>query len=177
LHNNCPKIGVHLSLFIVIQQICIGKYNSLSYALRKELKIMKSPTLHRNIFQRILGICATKQPSDEDCWKFENGKIIVDLARAPELTIQNGAIRLEKKNLPERVLVIHGDDGEYYAFQNRCTHMHRRLDSVPAAQQVQCCSLGKSTFDYKGKKISGSATKDIDTYTINVEDGKLLITL
>lgn len=138
---------------------------------------MKNPTLHRNIFQRILGICATKQPSDEDCWKFENGKIIVDLARAPELAGRNGAIRLEKKNLPERVLVIHGDDGEYYAFQNRCTHMHRRLDPVPAAQQVQCCSLGKSTFDYKGKKISGSATKDIDTYKIMAEDGKLLITL
>lgn len=138
---------------------------------------MQNATLHRNIFQRILGICATKQPSDEDCWMFENGKIIVDLARAPELGRRNGAIRLEKKNLPERVLVIQGDDGEYYAFKNRCTHGKRRLDPMPAIQQVQCCSIGKSTFDYGGKKISGPAKEDIDTYIMTVEDGKLLIAL
>ncbi|MBW1910262.1 MAG: Rieske 2Fe-2S domain-containing protein [Deltaproteobacteria bacterium] len=125
---------------------------------------MQNATLHRNIFQRILGICATKQPSDEDCWTFENGKIIVDLARAPELGRRNGAIRLEKKNLPERVLVIQGDDGKYYAFKNRCTHGKRRLDPMPGIQQVQCCSIGKSTFDYGGKKISGSAKEDIDIY-------------
>lgn len=138
---------------------------------------MQNATLHRNIFQRILGICATKQPSDEDCWTFENGKIIVDLAHAPELGRRNGAIRLEKKNLPERVLVIQGDDGEYYAFKNRCTHGKRRLDPMPAIQQVQCCSIGKSTFDYGGKKISGPAKEDIDTYIMTVEDGKLLIAL
>jgi nitrite reductase/ring-hydroxylating ferredoxin subunit len=138
---------------------------------------MQNATLYRNIFQRILGICATKQPSDEDCWTFENGKIIVDLARAPELGRRNGAIRLEKKNLPERVLVIQGDDGEYYAFKNRCTHGKRRLDPMPAIQQVQCCSIGKSTFDYGGKKISGPAKEDIDTYIMTVEDGKLLIAL
>ena len=138
---------------------------------------MQNATLHRNIFQRILGICATKQPSDEDCWTFENGKIIVDLARAPELGRLNGAIRLEKKNLPERVLVIQGDDGEYYAFKNRCTHGKRLLDPMPAIQQVQCCSIGKSTFDYGGKKISGPAKGDIDTYIMTVEDGKLLIAL
>lgn len=138
---------------------------------------MQNATLHRNIFQRILGICATKQPSDEDCWTFENGKIIVDLARAPELGRRNGAIRLEKKNLPERVLVIQGDDGEYYAFKNRCTHGKRRLDPMPAIQQVQCCSIGKSTFDYGGKKISGPAKEDIDIYMMTVEDGKLLIAL
>jgi len=138
---------------------------------------MQNATLHRNIFQRILGICATKQPSDEDCWTFENGKIIVDLARAPELGRRNGAIRLEKKNLPERVLVIQGDDGKYYAFKNRCTHGKRRLDPMPGIQQIQCCSIGKSTFDYGGKKISGSAKEDIDIYMMTVEDGKLLIAL
>lgn len=138
---------------------------------------MQNATLHRNIFQRILGICATKQPSDEDCWTFENGKIIVDLVRAPELGRRNGAIRLEKKNLPERVLVIQGDDGEYHAFKNRCTHGKRRLDPMPGIQQVQCCSIGKSTFDYGGKKISGSAKEDIDIYMMTVEDGKLLIAL
>ncbi len=109
---------------------------------------MQNATLKRNIFQRIFGICATRQPLDEECWIVENGKIIVDLARAPELAGRNGALRLEKKNLRERVLVIQGEDGGYHAFRNRCTHMGRRLDPVPGVQQVQCCSISKSTFDY-----------------------------
>lgn len=138
---------------------------------------MQNKTLHRNIFQRIFGICATKQPSDEGCWTFENGKFIVDLARATELTKQNGAIRLEKKNLTEKVLVIRRDDGKYFAFRNCCTHGGRRLDPVPTKQQVQCCSMGKSTFDYGGKKVSGPAKGDLDTYTVTIENSKLSITL
>ena len=138
---------------------------------------MGEKKLHRNIFQRIFGICATQQPSDEGCWTFDNGKIVVDLARAPELAEKNEAIRLEKKNLPERVLVIHGNDGEYHAFRNSCTHGKRRLDPIPETQQVQCCSIGKSVFDYNGKLMSGSAKDDIAIYDIVVEDGKLVITV
>ena len=138
---------------------------------------MQTATLHRNIFQRVLGMCATKKPSDEGCWTFNDGKIIVDLARAPELAEPNGAMRLEAKALPARVLVIQGDDGQYRAFQNRCTHGKRRLDPMPGTQQVQCCSVGRSIFDYEGKYISGSAKSDIETYPVEVDDGKLVITV
>jgi len=137
---------------------------------------MQTATLHRNIIQRLFGICATRQPSDESCWIFEDKKVIVDLARAPELGSPNGAIRLEKKKgLPERVIVIHGNDGTYHAFSNRCSHAGRRLDPVPGAQQVQCCSIGKSTFDYGGNRLSGSAKKSVGTYAVTVEDGRLVI--
>jgi nitrite reductase/ring-hydroxylating ferredoxin subunit len=143
----------------------------------QEVEIMQNTTLHRNIFQRILGICATKKPSNEGCWTFDEGKIVVDLARAPELSNINGAIRLEAKKLPERVLIIKGEDDRYYAFQNRCTHARRRLDPMPGMQQVQCCSIGKSIYDYNGKIISGLAKDDIRTYPVIVENGKLMITL
>ena len=138
---------------------------------------MEDKKMHRNIFQRIFGICATQQPSDEGCWTFDNDKIVVDLARAPELIEKNEAIRLEKKNLPERVLVVHGNDGEYHALRNSCTHGKRRLDPIPGTQQVQCCSVGKSVFDYSGKLISGSAKEDIVIYKVEVEDGKLVIAI
>lgn len=138
---------------------------------------MQNKNYRRNIFQRIFGICATKQPLDEGCWTIENGKIILDLARAPELAGRNGAIRLEGKALSARVLVIKGDDDEYRAFRNRCPHGGRRLDIVPGAGQVQCCSIGKSTFNYGGNRISGAAKGDLATYMVTVEDGKLLIAL
>lgn len=142
-----------------------------------ENEITEVKTLHRNIFQRIFGICVTKPPANEDCWTFDNGKIIVNLSRAPELSEKNGAIRLEKKDLPERVLVIHGEDGDYHAFKNSCTHGKRRLDPIPETQQVQCCSVGKAVFDYNGKLVSGSAKEDIIIYEITNDDGKLVITI
>lgn len=144
---------------------------------KKEIRTMPTTVLRRNIFQRLFGICATRPPSDEGCWTFENEMIIVDLARTPELARPNVGIRLEKRGFPERVLVIQGDDGRYYAFRNRCTHGKRRLDPVPGARQVQCCSVGKSTFDYAGRKLSGPAKEALHTYPVTVEDGKLLITL
>ncbi len=139
---------------------------------------MQTPSLHRNIIQRLFGICATKQPSDDGCWAFKDRKVIVDLARAPELGSPNGAIRLEKKKgLSERVIMIHGNDRTVHAFSSRCSHAGRRLDPVPGAQQVQCCSIGKSTSDYEGKRLSGSAKGPVDTHTVTLEDGKLTIEL
>ena len=138
---------------------------------------METPILQRNIFQRILGICVTKPPSDEGCWTFANEKVTVDLARAPELAEKGGAIRLEKKGLPERLLVMHGDDDNYHAFRNKCAHAGRRMDPVPGSQYVQCCSVGKSTFEYDGKRVSGSAKKNIQPRPVNVEGNKLVIAL
>ena len=138
---------------------------------------MQDKTQKRNILQRILGICATNMPLDEGCWTFENGKIVVDLNRVPELAGASGAIRLEEKDLTERILVFQGEDGQYYAFQNSCPHIKRRLDPLPGKNQVQCCSLGQSTFDYAGKLVSGSAQGDVQTYAVSVESNRLLITL
>ena len=136
---------------------------------------METKTLHRNIIQRLFGICATKKPLDAGCWAFENGKLVVDLDRAPELKDPGGAIRIEDKTLPERVVIVHGIDGGYFAFKNRCTHAGRRLDPVPGTQHVQCCSIGKSTFDYDGKRLSGTAEKPVTTYAVDVEDKKLIV--
>jgi len=138
---------------------------------------VETKTLKRNIFQRLFGICATNPPSDEGCWTFEDGKIIVDLERAPELAEAYGAIRLEEKGLPARVLVFKGGDGQYYTFQNSCTHGNRRLDPIPGTNQVQCCSVGQSIFDYSGKIISGSAERDVKTYPTSIEENKLVISL
>jgi len=138
---------------------------------------MQEKTLHRNFFQRLLGLCATKLPVNNNCWKFEDGKIFVSLNDAPELSEEGGALRLEGKNVPLRVIVVRGDNEKYRAIKNHCSHGKRRLDPIPGTQQVQCCSVGKSIFDYDGKLVSGSAKENIDSYNVLVEDGKLVITL
>ena len=128
-----------------------------------------------NFFKRLLGKCITQPPSDPGCWKFEEGKVMIELQRAPELSQKNGALRLEDNNLPVKLLLIYGDDGNYYALLNKCAHAGRRLDPVPRGGTVQCCSVGKSTFDYEGKVLAGSAKEGIKTFPVVLENGKLIV--
>jgi nitrite reductase/ring-hydroxylating ferredoxin subunit len=51
------------------------------------------------------------------------------------------------------LLVFHGDDGQYHAIENRCTHMGRRIDMMPGSHTIECCSVSKSTFTYDGRPV------------------------
>ncbi|MBW1902110.1 MAG: Rieske 2Fe-2S domain-containing protein [Deltaproteobacteria bacterium] len=138
---------------------------------------MEVKFIKRNIFQRLLGLPTTRPPSDEKCWTYRNGTVTIDLARAPELSKIGGAIRLEKKNLPERILVIRTDDGRFHAFLNKCKHMGRRLDPVPDTETIQCCSVNKTTYDFKGEVLFGPAKKSVQPYPVTVTDKTLEIKL
>jgi nitrite reductase/ring-hydroxylating ferredoxin subunit len=138
---------------------------------------MEVVTLKRTILQRLFGISATKIPADPGCWTAAAGKLVINLARAPELGKPGGAIRLEGKNMGQRILVVHGEDGNYYAFGNRCRHMGRRLDPVPGTGTVQCCSVGKTTYAYDGKVLSGPAKESVVTFAVLLKNGELSIEL
>jgi nitrite reductase/ring-hydroxylating ferredoxin subunit len=138
---------------------------------------MEVKTLQRTFLQRLFGISATKVPADQGCWTYADGKLRLELRRAPELAQPGGAIRLEGKNLPDRILVIHGDDGNYHAFRNRCQHMGRRLDPVPGTPTVQCCSINKTTYAYDGQVLHGPAKKAVGTFKTQMTDGELIIAL
>ncbi len=133
--------------------------------------------LKRTILQRIFGICATQQPKDEGCWTVSGKRVEVDLAKAPELSTPFGAIRLEGKKLPVRLLVVRGEGDSLHTFQNQCQHMGRRLDPVPGTRTVQCCSIGKSTYDFTGQVMSGSANKGIATFETTRDRERIIIQL
>jgi nitrite reductase/ring-hydroxylating ferredoxin subunit len=134
--------------------------------------------LNRSLIQRIFGIPATPKPQNPNCWTFNEGKLVVDLRMAGELQKPGGALRLEGRGLPRRVLVIRDEDGRLHAFHNRCTHLgHRRLDPVPGTATVQCCSVNKSTYAYDGHKIRGPAPASLTTYPTRIEGNSLLIHL
>jgi nitrite reductase/ring-hydroxylating ferredoxin subunit len=134
--------------------------------------------LERGIFQRLLGLPATPTPGKPGCWQYLEGALVIDLNAAEELQKPGGALRFEGGNLPRRVLVVHGEDGSFRAFDNRCTHFgHRRLDPVPGTQTVQCCSLNKSTYKATGEKIHGPAPKPVVTYPVVSDGGRLVVRL
>ena len=129
------------------------------------------------LLKRIFGICDTRLPADSGCWKFSGSTVEIDLSRAPELEKSGSAIRLEGGGLPERILVLHGNDGSFHAIKNRCTHMWRRIDPVAGESLIRCCSVSKSTFDYEGDVVSGPAKKPLRVFPVKTEDSKLMILL
>ncbi len=125
--------------------------------------------------KRIFGICETPLPMDNTCWAYADQTIRLQLDRAPELTRPGGAVRLEGKGLPKRVLVVHGGEGDYYALGNRCTHMGRRIDPLPGSDRIECCSVSKSTFTYDGVPVGGAARKPLEVFPVSTEGNAIRI--
>ena len=123
--------------------------------------------------KRIFGICETPRAADAMAWSYGNGQVRIDLSRMPELKKSGSGVRLEGRGLNPRLLVLHGDDGEYHAIANRCTHMGRRIDTIAGSNTIQCCSVSKSTFTYDGKPVGGAAKKPVKTYPV-ARDGETL---
>ena len=81
------------------------------------------------------------------------------------------------EELDPRLLVLHGDDGQYHAIANRCTHMGRRIDTIAGSNTIECCSVSKSTFTYDGKPVGGAAKKPVKAYPVAQDGETLTITL
>ena len=123
--------------------------------------------------KRLLGICETPLPADSQAWSIQDGIVRIDVSRTAELKIPGSGVRLEGKGLDPRLLVFHGDDGQYHAIANRCTHMGRRIDTLAGSNTIQCCSVSKSTFNYAGQPVGGAAKKPVKTYPV-AQDGETL---
>ncbi|MEW6262084.1 MAG: Rieske (2Fe-2S) protein [Thermodesulfobacteriota bacterium] len=129
------------------------------------------------LLSRILGLSQTRPPADAGCWRYDSPRLEIALSRAPELQANGSAIRIEGRGLPVRVLVLRGPDGGYHAFRNKCTHAGRRLD-VPTGQPLlECCSVGRSRFQYDGQCVSGPAKGPIGPLPVKVDGDRLIIEL
>jgi nitrite reductase/ring-hydroxylating ferredoxin subunit len=128
-------------------------------------------------WKRVLGICDTRRPQDGGCWEFANGTVTIDLTRAPELESGGSALRLEGRRLPQRLLVVRHSDGDFRAYQNRCTHMGRRIDPLGKHNQLRCCSVNKSTFSEVGEVLAGPGKGSLKTFAVTREGDRLMVAL
>ena len=122
--------------------------------------------LKMSFLKKILGICKTDFPLNTDCWKKENNKIIIDLSKASELEKPETAIRIEGRGIKKRILLIKDENNIFHAFENKCTHMGRRLDPEKGGKSLKCCSVFGSAFDIDGRPESGAAKKPVKKFKI-----------
>jgi len=126
---------------------------------------------------RFRGIPQTKLPQIEGAWELTGDRLEIDLAKLPELDSLGGAVRIEGSALPEPILVVMGNDGEYHAYANRCSHGGRMIDPAEASNTLECCSVSRSTFDIQGNVLSGPAEGPLTTYSVATEGSYLVIEL
>ena len=121
---------------------------------------------------------ATGLPTIEAAWTYSEGVLQLNLAKLPELSSLGGAVRIEGEVLPDPILVVLGDDGNYYAFKNACTHAGRMIDPDAGTMTLKCCTNVceiPSTYDYKGRVRSGLAEGPLTSYRLSVVDDQLTI--
>jgi nitrite reductase/ring-hydroxylating ferredoxin subunit len=124
------------------------------------------------------GVPQTGLPQIAESWSYSDGVLSLNLASLPELGELGGAVRIEGEVLPDPILVVLGEDNNYYAFKNVCTHAGRKIDPVAGTMTLKCCTKVceiPSTFDYQGKVKSGLAEGPLTSYRLSVEDDQLII--
>jgi Rieske Fe-S protein len=131
----------------------------------------------RTFFDKIQGKSFTNQPQIADAWQFDIGILTLDMAKLPELSDLGGAVRLEGDLLPDPVLIVYGEDGQYYAFKNACTHAGRMVDPVAGTMTLTCCSISASTYDYQGNVLDGPAPEPLTSYPLAIDGDNLIITV
>ena len=125
----------------------------------------------RSFIDRLQGKPLTELPQVEGAWAKDGDTLMLELAKLPELESLGGAVRIEGEALPEPILVVFGEDGNYYAFKNACTHAGRMIDPVAGTMTLECCSASSSTFNYQGNVLSGPAKKSLTSFPlVNLED-------
>lgn len=130
------------------------------------------------LLKQVLGICDTGKPLDEGCWSVNGSEVTIGMNRAKEILKPGGAVRLEGKGLPFRILVFQGLDGRFYALKNKCTHMGgRRLDPTVDKGTVKCCSVMGSVFSYNGEVLAGPARKPLVSFPVKTDTGRIIVTL
>jgi len=139
-----------------------------------------------NFFKRLFGVCETKALESELWSVEEDNQVRVKLSdpEMPELCEAGKGVFLKGKGLRRPILLVRTENDQYLAFTNRCTHwLHRRLDPVPGPDPGQpvlrCSSIGQSTFDYEGNRLSGPAKAEecLTRHEVALSEGDLLITL
>jgi nitrite reductase/ring-hydroxylating ferredoxin subunit len=126
---------------------------------------------------RIKGEPLTGLPQIDGAWTLQEDKLVIDLAKLPELADLGGAARIEGDVLAQPVLVFQGEDSNYYAIENACPHAGRKIDPIVGTMTLECCSISSSTFDYAGNVLSGPAEASLKLYDVSVADEQLFITL
>jgi Rieske Fe-S protein len=104
----------------------------------------------------------------------EDSKLVIDLGQHPDLKEVGGSetLRADKK----KIIVLHPDEKNYKAFENKCTHMGGQISYRPK-DGFMLCALHGSRFDTEGRVVKGPAAKPLTEFRTSLDKDQLTVYL
>ena len=96
-------------------------------------------------------------------------KTMARVADVPCGTVKAGRI----ENIP---VALYNLDGQFFATHDICTHAHACLSDGYLEDGKVECPLHQGVFDVRtGKALSGPVDVDLQTFSVRIEDGEVLV--
>jgi len=114
-------------------------------------------------------------PTEPGCYEVDGDRVSISLSRTPVLGQPGGAMRIEDERLPDRIIIVHGQDGEFQCYRNRCACGGFRIDPVPGEERMRCVTPMQSTYEQDGKPLAKHVEKYLDLLPVDVAEGQLTI--
>ena len=107
-----------------------------------------------------------------------NNSVEIYINKAPELQKTGCAVKFAEhiNNVLYKFLIIHHNESEYKAFEDKCTHNGKELEYNHDKSQIKCVSRN-SVFDANGNKIRGKALGPLKHYITSLENNILTISV
>jgi len=108
-----------------------------------------------------------------------NGEVTINLGDVPKLKEKGYGMKFKVAG-PEKdikLLLVHANDDQFYALENKCTHGGRELEYKPEDKILRCTSFGHSKFELDGDLVKGPAKDDLPIFPVTVDSDKIVITI
>jgi cytochrome b6-f complex iron-sulfur subunit len=104
----------------------------------------------------------------------EDSNLIIDLGRHPKLKEVGGSETFQADK--RRIIVLHPDEKNYKAFENKCTHLGGQV-SYRHKDGFMQCALHGSRFDIEGRVVKGPAEKPLTELRTSLDKDQLTVYL
>jgi cytochrome b6-f complex iron-sulfur subunit len=114
-----------------------------------------------------------------DLMLLNNGEVKIQLDDVPKLKEKGYGMKF-KVSGPEndiKIVLVHANDDQFYALENKCTHMGRELQYKAGDEIMRCTSFGHSKYELDGDRVKGPAKNDLKTFPVAADQNEIVITI
>ncbi|MFC2126373.1 ubiquinol-cytochrome c reductase iron-sulfur subunit [Bacteroidota bacterium] len=121
--------------------------------------------------------CCFTPEIEPECLAFRDGKAIIDLDRTHTINEPGYAAFIIDEEKGIDIILVHADEGEFYALQRLCTHGGRSISYIHERGKLQCNNYNHSTFDLSGEVFKGPAPRSLVSYPVELNMNQLEISV
>ncbi|MBR9999861.1 MAG: Rieske 2Fe-2S domain-containing protein [Cyclobacteriaceae bacterium] len=113
----------------------------------------------------------------ENAYTINQGYLVLDLDRIPELEPDGGSVKLELTSRDLKIIVARTGKNSFVALRDQCTHGGREVEYKHDESIFRCVSFGHSKYGNSGEVIKGPAKTGLEKFTTSLVEKKLEIKL